>query len=212
MDFFKENETIRVYVPLITGLVVFLLTSIYNHWKDRKAFIRQHDTFIDRKVIKRIFAAPFSEKLSSGKHSLFKTSNYQELYDISRDNSLFRAKFFTFINIGDSQVYEVKIKLRVAYKEEGKVSYHIYSGNMDKKEVFYIPFGNANEPINANYLYSLVSYKTSAGSKYVILNYRVGSKIRALTIKFKVYFSFFWVPIEFNSLHEKYRTRRKRLT
>ena len=43
----------KVYIPLITGVIVFILTSFYNQWKERKTDVRLKDAYFRVKAAKR---------------------------------------------------------------------------------------------------------------------------------------------------------------
>ena len=202
-----NSDLIQKYIVLITGLTVFVLTSIYNHWRDRSLFVKQQDTSIDFRYGVRNAVNPKDERITEGRQSLLKGGHYNLVSNHGKENPDFRVRYLILENVGENMVFDIRIKARLLYgARDFKSIYHLKKV-MDKKEVFYIPVGSLSYPKKVRTRYFIVKYKSSSGSKYMIINFRLRRKYKSINIKFKKFAGIFWIPREFRLYHSKYSTR-----
>ena len=199
-----NSDLIQKYIALITGLTVFVLTSIYNHWKDRSVFVKQTDTSFNFRYAMLNAVNPKDEKLTEGKQSLLINRNSRELAEHGKEKPDFKVRYLIMENIGENMVFDIRLKARL-YR--AKNLYHIRK-NMDKKEVFYIPIGGLSTR-SQSLTYFVVKYKSSSGLKYKIINFNLRKKIKNIDIKYKNFAGIFWIPQELRIYHQKYNSRYK---
>ncbi|QTD41959.1 hypothetical protein [Sporosarcina sp. Te-1] len=108
---FLDGELIKVYIPLITGIVVFVITSVYNHWRDRVQTKKEKRVFFDDTYLIRNYSDLLRGKGSTpGK--FLADGNFDEFQKMSQDSD-FKLLAHIIKNIGDYTVFEITIKYQL---------------------------------------------------------------------------------------------------
>lgn len=175
--YFENPEMMKVYIPLITGVIVFVLTSFYNQWKERRTDVRLNDAYFRFKVVRRnIGNIPIFDK-EENKHTLLICDIFEEL-ERKKDENL-RVKFAMIENTSENGIFNISIK-HIFWDLAGKEVKKKYSQDfMLPNETFYLTFGDIGNDESIKYKNKGIklNYETSAGVRYSIYQKRFNFKV-----------------------------------
>ncbi|KAA0944092.1 hypothetical protein FQ087_18370 [Sporosarcina sp. ANT_H38] len=204
----NDPEVIKIYIPLITGVVVFILTSVYNHWRDRVQSKLDKRVHFDDDISKTFFSKLRKDHVN-GPIKFLSDGNYESFIDMTKEND-FRLEIHRIENIGNFTIFDINVKYRLYTNKV--IKKYFLQNKMDPGESFIIPVGTPECPIDTKrHSYSL-SYITSGREKFKINRWYFKVKhFTGIQITSKYYFGFIKIPNSIRIRHTKYNTKFIRL-
>jgi len=190
-EIFTDSELIKVYIPLITGVLGIILTIFYNQWKERKTDIRLKDAYFRVKTATRkIGNIPLPEK-KDNKNTLLICDSFNELE--KKENLDTFAQFVILENTSDNGIFNISINHKFSIVNNENITKDYYQDFMMPREIFYLTVAEFSENLGYKSKSMKINYETSAGVKYQILEQGLSGKLRSMRIKVRFIFGF--VPI-----------------
>lgn len=186
-------DFLREYIVLVTGVVVFTLTTLFNQWKERKNNIKLNDAYFRiRGTTRRIKNIPFRGEKDS-KQTLLINDIYEELSD--KENPDLYLRFVTIENTSDNGIFNITIKQTFKTTSEDWESRVYYQDFMSPKERFYLTVAGEEDKQNLKFegKFKKIYYETSAGVRYLIRDGRLFNSISPFRLKFRIFLGF--IPI-----------------
>ena len=178
----------KVYIPLITGVIVFILTSFYNQWKERKTDVRLKDAYFRVKAAKRkIDNIPLPDK-KDRINTLLICDSFNELE--KKENPELLGQFVIFENTSDNGIFYISIKHKYSVLYSQNITKDYYQDFMLPKEIFYLTVAEYSENLNYKSKSMKIKYETSAGVKYLIYERGLNGKFRSFRIKVRFILGF----------------------
>lgn len=213
VNYLNDIETVKVFVPLITGIVVLLLSTFYNHSKERRLFIKSQDTELSIRQGQRFLNKPVNKEITTGKHTLLISKRHHRAKVLNKEKlNETKAIFLLIENIAEKRIFNIRI--RNSYVNNGRQNEFFNQFHMDPDETFYIFASLYDEERSA--LNVLIRYKTLAGKNYgvynrVFTNKFFKNKFTGIRMKYRILFFFIPLPIEFALISRKYKNRSRLL-
>ncbi|MFC5587571.1 hypothetical protein ACFPRA_01440 [Sporosarcina soli] len=191
---------------MITGIVVFVLTSVYNHWRDR----------VQRKIEKRIFfddiiaTRTYSEliegrEMSPGK--FLADSNFESFESMKKEKD-FKLTAHIMKNLGEFTIFDITIKYKLSTGKEFHKFFMQYK--MDSGETFIIPLGTSECPRDVKRHSVRIGYTTSGRERFAIYKWSFKKgRYSSAQLECKYYWGVIKLPIKILMRRRVYHTQFK---